>query len=278
MMVGQDGSVYEDFYHCVFEAQRFSKWEDIANPVMQALLSFPEKAGWGIPEAWQDLRANEIRGLDSVAPPSKGSPRAQSQSPGMNPAVAERYPYSGAVLPCLAIRGNLLEAVNLCLNGFETHFLRRGFEHTGQFIVCVSPGNGAFEVSPELERITKNRMMDIGIGCDLVCLANPPLHNPPIFIFPKSMRASATFKNRPSLSHSTRNAGGKKTPHAQFVMPYWMHCSFYRERHQTASESEKECGRQLSNSSCGSRTAIRNLPRASTDRQMPSGTPGPFNS
>ena len=58
----------------------------------------------------------------------------------------------------------------------------RDLLRTGNSIVVISPGTGFFTVSPVLAQITKQRMMDSGIGCDLVSLSQPPLHIAPLFL------------------------------------------------------------------------------------------------
>lgn len=54
---------------------------------------------------------------------------------------------------------------------------------TGKSVVVVSPGSGWFEVDYALSQITKQRMTDNGIGCDLVCCGSPPLHTVPLFTY-----------------------------------------------------------------------------------------------
>lgn len=53
---------------------------------------------------------------------------------------------------------------------FEKHYLDRSFDRTGQLSVVISPGVGVFEVDFDLTNITKQRIIDNGIGSDLVCL------------------------------------------------------------------------------------------------------------
>jgi hypothetical protein len=70
--------------------------------------------------------------------------------------------------PSTAGQGNLLEAINVTLNLLQYHYLDRDLHRTGNSIVVVSAGNGVFEVSKELSQITHQRMMDNGIGSDMV--------------------------------------------------------------------------------------------------------------
>jgi len=58
----------------------------------------------------------------------------------------------------------------------------RDLARTGNSIVMISPSPGIFRVQTKLSKITKQRMMDNGIGMDMVSLASPPLHTIPLFI------------------------------------------------------------------------------------------------
>ncbi|KAJ8604019.1 hypothetical protein CTAYLR_003379 [Chrysophaeum taylorii] len=81
-----------------------------------------------------------------------------------------------------AAEGNVLEAINLALNVLDKHYMDRDLQRTGNSIVLLSAGAGVFIVDGKLAQITKQRMMDNGIGMDMVSLSVPPLHTAPIFM------------------------------------------------------------------------------------------------
>lgn len=67
-------------------------------------------------------------------------------------------------LPSFAAQGNILEAINTALNMLQFHYIDRDLHRCGNSILVVSAGSGVFEVDKGLAGITKQRMMDNGIG------------------------------------------------------------------------------------------------------------------
>jgi hypothetical protein len=72
--------------------------------------------------------------------------------------------------------------------------------------LVITPGAGVFEVERELTNITKQRVLDNGIGSDLVCLGEQPLFAVPLFKF---------LKKNPNAADD-------------YQIPHWMNLRFNR--------------------------------------------------
>eukprot|EP00934_Nitzschia_sp_Nitz4_P008548 Nitzschia sp. Nitz4//scaffold69_size99277//30083//34681//NITZ4_004627-RA/size99277-processed-gene-0.56-mRNA-1//1//CDS//3329556697//8538//frame0 len=123
--------------------------------------------------------------------------------------------------PSHASQGNVLEAINVTLNLMQYHFMDRDLHRTGNSIVVISPGCGVFEVDKGLAGITYQRMMDNGIGSDMLSLGLPPLHIAPFFLY------NNEFQNVETK--------GVDASEMYYEVPHWMHLSFVsydREEHQ----------------------------------------------
>ncbi|XP_062814922.1 GATOR1 complex protein DEPDC5-like isoform X1 [Anolis carolinensis] len=113
-----------------------------------------------------------------------------------------------------AAQGNYLEAINLSFNVFDKHYINRNFDRTGQMSVVITPGVGVFEVDRLLMILTKQRMIDNGIGVDLVCMGEQPLHAVPLF----------KLHNRSSPGDSRLGD--------DYNIPHWINHSFYTSTSQ----------------------------------------------
>ncbi|KAH6582421.1 hypothetical protein BASA50_004252 [Batrachochytrium salamandrivorans] len=105
-----------------------------------------------------------------------------------------------------ASEGNILEAINLALNPFDKHYVDRDLMRTGLSIVVVTPGTGYFEVDKKLCRLTWQRMVDNGVGLDMVCLAKPPLYTVPLFQFVSHEATSGMPKTTQLPNQSTQTS------------------------------------------------------------------------
>ncbi|KAI5622623.1 DEP domain-containing protein 5 isoform X3, partial [Silurus asotus] len=117
-----------------------------------------------------------------------------------------------------AAQGNYLEAINLSFNVFDKHYINRNFDRTGQMSVVITPGVGVFEVDRLLMILTKQRMIDNGIGVDLVCMGEQPLHAVPLFKL-----------------HNRTVPGDSRLD--DYNLPHWINHSFYTSKSQGSCSS-----------------------------------------
>ncbi|XP_058014081.1 GATOR complex protein DEPDC5 isoform X6 [Ahaetulla prasina] len=116
-------------------------------------------------------------------------------------------------------QGNYLEAINLSFNVFDKHYINRNFDRTGQMSVVITPGVGVFEVDRLLMILTKQRMIDNGIGVDLVCMGEQPLHAVPLFKL-----------------HNRCSSGDPRLGD-DYNIPHWINHSFYTSKSQLQCNS-----------------------------------------
>ncbi|XP_041847257.1 GATOR complex protein DEPDC5 isoform X7 [Melanotaenia boesemani] len=118
-----------------------------------------------------------------------------------------------------AAQGNYLEAINLSFNVFDKHYINRNFDRTGQMSVVITPGVAVFEVDRLLMILTKQRMIDNGIGVDLVCMGEQPLHAVPLFKL-----------------HNKTTPGDSRVGD-DYNLPHWINHSFYTSKSQNSCSS-----------------------------------------
>ncbi|XP_071445788.1 GATOR complex protein Iml1 isoform X2 [Hetaerina americana] len=162
------GRFYEDFYRVAVQNERYDDW---SNTLIQLRKLFTK---------YQDIL------LEYHERPNVEIPKATNST---------------------AAQGNFLEVLNMSLNVFEKHYLDRSFDRTGQLSVVITPGVGVFEVDRELTNVTKQRIIDNGVGSDLVCVGEQPLHAVPLF----------KFHNKDSFMCAVDD----------YSMPHWINLSFY---------------------------------------------------
>lgn len=93
----------------------------------------------------------------------------------------QKYIMEGQSLP--AVKGNVLEAINLGAVHISDRFRDTDLKHTSNNLILVTPGTGIFDVEYELLLQTSRKMMSLDCALDIVSLSQPPLHVVPLFRF-----------------------------------------------------------------------------------------------
>ncbi|XP_055373672.1 GATOR complex protein Iml1 isoform X2 [Condylostylus longicornis] len=168
------GRFYEDFYRVAIQNERNDDWNTVLVQLRKLFTSY---------------QASVLRYHD------------------------REHVYVPPAINSTAAQGNFLEVLNISLNAFEKHYLDRSFDRTGQLSVVISPGVGVFEVDRELTNITKQRVIDNGVGSDLVCVGEQPLHAVPLL----------KFHNK-----ETNLAAD------DYSLPHWINLSFYSTNKKVA--------------------------------------------
>ena len=104
------------------------------------------------------------------------------------------------------------------LNDFNI-FDNRNLDRTGQQSIVLTPGVGIFEVDRELTMITKQRIIDSGVGSDLICVGEQPLHAVPLF----------KYHHKDKIT----------SPVDDFSMPHWINLSFYSKDYKVGYSNYK---------------------------------------
>ena len=104
-------------------------------------------------------------------------PRPEFSHPGNNETVGQRI--TGR--PVTALKGNILEAINIAASQFASDYIDRDLVRTGISVVVITAGSGVFEVDRDLLNLTSENLTNNGIGIDIVCLSKMPLHSTPVF-------------------------------------------------------------------------------------------------
>ena len=148
----------QDFYKVVIENTSDIDKVATLKTLKEEFWSFALGVGWRLPNS------------------KDGNIMSRETNPSDNNITSPPY-----CVPSDAYDGNFLESINTTLNLMDKHYMDRDLSRTGNSIVMISAGTGLFNVKPQLSQITKQRMMDTGIGIDFVSLSQPPIHTVPLF-------------------------------------------------------------------------------------------------
>ncbi|QPG73062.1 hypothetical protein FOA43_000366 [Brettanomyces nanus] len=86
---------------------------------------------------------------------------------------------TGQFLP--AVKGNLLEAINLGMSLVSDDFRDPDLHQTTNHFIIVTPGTGLFDVDYDMLVQTGKLLATVDSTIDVICLSQPPLHIVPLF-------------------------------------------------------------------------------------------------
>ncbi|KAI4277724.1 MAG: hypothetical protein L6R38_005385 [Xanthoria sp. 2 TBL-2021] len=136
-------------------------------------------------------------------------PTMTSEGPPETSGGVPSHAISGSPSP--ALRGNILEAVNLASSQFSCDYIDRDLVRTGVSVIVITPGTGIFEVDYNLLATTTDNLIENGVGIDLVCLSRLPLHSVPLFKYrptppclPRGLNESSQLNKEPLESRMSR--------------------------------------------------------------------------
>ncbi|CAJ0941511.1 unnamed protein product, partial [Mesorhabditis belari] len=164
----QQGRYYQDFYKLLVQNEHYEDWVTPFSKILHIFYDYRDIISAELGRNFPDLPANN-------------------------------YHIS------VADDGNFLPSLNMSMNMFCMYHSDRRYETTGQEIIYVTAGYGVFNVDENAVQPTKQKLIDMGISLDMVCLGQQPLHVTPLFIFHD--REGQVYK------HYT---------------PHWMNYSYFR--------------------------------------------------
>lgn len=115
------------------------------------------------------------------------------------------FSVEGVSLP--AVKGNILEAINIGLSLIKDRFTDTDLKHSLNHLIVITPGTGLFDVDYNLMLETSKKMSSSDCALDLICLSQPPLHIVPLFRF------------------KDLSKNGRLT----YCVPNWCDISFYKD-------------------------------------------------
>ena len=195
-LVSCSSGSYRDFYKVAIDSETRTNWLSTIQELHREFINYPSAIEW-VPPILQHLP--EMQSAVSIGTLSKSH------------------------------NGNFLEAVNLALSEFGAHYVDRDLRHTGQTILVLSAGCGYFEVEKSLAELTKQKIIDNGIACDLVCVARPPFHAVPLFLYQDDFQSKSSNSDSSidDFSRGHSRSGSQSLLKPQFKFPFWIYISFF---------------------------------------------------
>ncbi|KAH6635267.1 hypothetical protein B0J18DRAFT_453865 [Chaetomium sp. MPI-SDFR-AT-0129] len=237
----EDRRPYKDFYRVVVSEMGSGEWTKILHQLKREFNYFRK-----------DISTYHQKALDS--PGSDGDSADREVLLNGIKAQASR-----------AIHGNFLEAINMASSLYAHDYIDRDLTRTGVSVVVISPSPGVFEVEYDALRRTTEALVGNGIGIDLICIPNVPLHSVPLFRYrnphqvgqptrktkvdlsqgstPK--QTTLTFGSYNSIAgsyspskkmdgHRNGEAPGPPSSQDEWVsaVPQWLHVSYWTGAHE----------------------------------------------
>ncbi|KAF4130534.1 Vacuolar membrane-associated protein Iml1 [Phytophthora infestans] len=178
------GRYYEDFYKVVVMNFTGPDWSRLLLFLKKEFASYYETHRWRAPEESSPAQYEICHCPQPLsATAGQEAPRSPDIDSGGPEDLYVKWTKLPAGVPSRARDGNILEAINVTLNVLDKHYMDRDLSRTGQGIVMMTAGCSIFNVNSKLAEITEQRMMDNGVGMDMISLSTPPLHVVPLFIY-----------------------------------------------------------------------------------------------
>ncbi len=184
----------KDFYRVVVTDMASGQWTAILNELKKEFRIFLRDV------SLQEVEANGL----SEDMDDGGAPKLQARISGR---------------PSTALRGNILEAINIASSQFANDYIDRDLVRTGISIVVVTPGSGVFEVDRDLLNLTTANLTNNGIGIDLVCLSKMPLHSVPLFKYLRQKGFNSKSGSQPESLTVLHSVAGSWSSRTQGISP-----------------------------------------------------------
>uniref|UniRef100_M4BYI6 DEP domain-containing protein n=1 Tax=Hyaloperonospora arabidopsidis (strain Emoy2) TaxID=559515 RepID=M4BYI6_HYAAE len=201
------GRYYEDFYKVVVMNFTGPDWSRLLLLLKKEFATYYEIHRWRTPEEKSPAHYEICRCPKQANDVDRAAAATTINTGDRECADSEDVYVKWTKLPCgvpsRAKDGNILEAINVTLNVLDKHYMDRDLCRTGQGVVMITAGCSIFDVDSKLAEITEQRMMDSGVGMDMISLSTPPLHVVPLFIYRDGLLAKAATANTwtPSSLH-----------------------------------------------------------------------------
>ncbi|KAI0899578.1 vacuolar membrane-associated protein IML1 [Annulohypoxylon nitens] len=237
-----DRRPFKDFYRVVVSEMSSGEWTKILNQLKMEFNVFRRD----ISLHHEDAMSNDVEIPEDPSAKSTSTSKIKAQS-------------------SLAMYGNFLEAISMASSLYAHDYVDRDLLRTGISIVVISPGPGVFEVEYESLRRTTEALVGNGIGIDLICIPNIPLHSVPLFRYrnphyleahqrsqPRQIRSRDSTPKQPTpLASSYTTLGESVSPTKAgdsssrvdstlytdewaFAVPQWLHISYWTGKSEEA--------------------------------------------